>query len=118
MKINKKQIFILYALMGYLKKINKKFQHKPLEASVSKISFIELLKNLQIVEKSQRGLYKNLETLEKKKLIKYENHFLKLTKKGLKIVKEKDKELFPYLKLNLTLGKKIKIPRTPQTHFK
>jgi len=118
MKINKKQLFILYALMRYLRKINRKFKHKPLEASVSKINFIKLLKNLQIVHKSQRGLYKNLEILEKKKLIKYETRFLKLTKKGLKFVEEKEKELFPYLKLIFTLEKKIKMPKSPQTRFK
>ena len=81
MKLNKKHQFILYALMQYLKKLNKKFEDKPLEASVSKIDFIRLLQNLKIVEKSQRGLYKNLEVLEKKKLIRYENKFLKLSKR-------------------------------------
>ncbi|MBR9692212.1 hypothetical protein GOV06_05510 [Candidatus Woesearchaeota archaeon] len=119
MKINKKHQFILYALMKYLKKLNRKFEHQPLEASVSKIDFIKLLKRLKIVEKSQRGLYKNLEILEKKKLIKYENRFLKLTEKGLKIVKEKDDELYPYLKLIINIEKgKIKTAKSPQTYFK
>ena len=117
--ISKKHQFILYALMKYLKKINKKFEDKPLEASVSKIQFIKLLRNLKIVEKSQRGLYKNLETLEKKKLIQYENRFLKLTEKGLKTVNEKEEELYPYLKLIVNIEKgKIKTSKSPQTYFK
>ncbi|MBW2965909.1 hypothetical protein KY342_02270 [Candidatus Woesearchaeota archaeon] len=118
-KLSKKHQFVLYSLMEYLKKINKKFQDKPLEASVSKIDFIRLLQNLTIIEKSQRGLYKNLEILEKKKLIAYENKFLKLTQRGLKTVKEKETELNPYIKLIVDLEKQnIKISKSPQTYFK
>jgi len=118
-RISKKYQFILYALMKYLKKINIKFEDKPLETSVSKIDFIRLLQNLKIIEKSQRGLYKNLEILEKKKLIRYENKFLKLTDKGLKIVREKENEIYPYLKLIEMLEKgKIKAAKSPQTYFK
>ena len=73
--LNKKHQFMLYALMKYLIKLNKKYKDQPLEASVSKIDFIKLLQKLKIVEKSERGLYKNLEILEKKKFIKYENKF-------------------------------------------
>ena len=105
--------------MKYLKKLNRKFEKQPLEASVSKIDFIRMLLNLKIVEKAQRSLYKNLEMLERKKLIRYENRFLKLTEKGLKIVKKKDKELYPYLKIIITMEKgKIKTKRSPQSYFK
>ena len=119
MKLNKKHQFILYALMKYLKKLNSRFDNQPLEASVSKIDFIRLLLDLKIVEKSERGLYRNLEMLEKKKLIKYENKFLKLTDKGLKSVKQKEDELFPYLKLIINIEKgKIENLKSPQTYFK
>lgn len=118
MKLNKKQEFILYALMKYLSKLNKKFKDQPLAASVSKIDFIKLLKNLKIVEKSERSLYKNLETLEKKKYIQYENKFLKLTKKGLKIVEAKEADLFPYIKLIVKVKGKVKTEKDPQTYFK
>ncbi len=118
-KLNKKHEFILYALMKYLKKLNKQFENKPLEASVSKIDFIKLLQNLKIVDKSQRGLYKNLEILGKKKLIKYENKFLKLTDKGLKVVRKKELQLYPYLKLIVKIEKgKVKTSHPPQTYFK
>ena len=119
MKLNKKHQFILYSLMKYLKKLNKKFEDQPLEASVSKIDFIRLLKNLKIIEKSQRGLYRNLEILEKKKLIRYENRFLKLTDRGLKAVKEKDADLYPYLRLIVNMEKgKVKASKSPQSYFK
>jgi predicted methyltransferase len=118
MKLNKKHQFVLYALMKYLKKLNKKFEDAPLTASVSKIDFIRLLQELKIVDKSQRGLYKNLEILENRKLIRYENRFLKLTDKGLKAVKEKEKDLYPYLKLVVKLEKGKVQPAHAQTYFK
>ncbi|MBD3249217.1 hypothetical protein GF336_04175 [Candidatus Woesearchaeota archaeon] len=119
MKLNKKYEFILYALKTYLKKLNRKFEDKPLEASVSKIDFIRLLQSLKIIDKSQRGLYKNLEILEKKKFIRYETQFLKLTDKGLKMTQQKEKDLFPYLKLIVNLEKeKIKAIKSSQTYFK
>jgi len=119
MKLSKKHQFILYSLMLYLRNLNKRFEHQPLEASVSKIDFIKLLKKLGIVEKTQRSLYKNLEILEKKRLIKYENKFLKLTKKGLKLNQKKEKELYPYLKLILKLEKgKMPSIKPPQSYFK
>jgi len=117
-RLSKKHQFVLYSLMEYLKKINKRFKDKPLEASVSKIDFIRLLQNLNIIEKSQRGLYKNLEILEKKKFIEYENRFLKLTKKGLKIVQQKENEINPYIRLLVDLEKaEIKTSKA-QTYFK
>ena len=105
--------------MKYLKKLNKQFTNKPLEASVSKIDFIKLLQKLKIVDKSERGLYKNLEILQKQKYILYENKFLKLTKKGLKEVQQKELDLLPYIKLIVKMEKgKIKTTKSPQTYFK
>lgn len=104
--------------MKYLEKINKRFSDKPLEASVSKIDFIKLLKELDIVDKTERSLYKNLEVLEKKKLIVYENRFLKLTSKGLKVCMQKEKEIYPYLKLIVKLGKSLKKRTLAQTYFR
>jgi hypothetical protein len=116
-KLSKKHQFVLYALMEYLKKLNKRFRDKPLEASVSKIDFIRLLQSLNITEKSQRGLYKNLEVLEKRKLIAYENRFLKLTQRGLKLVQQKESELSPYFRLVVNL-ERGKVKAAPQTYFK
>ena len=117
-KLSKKHKFVLYSLMEYLKKLNKRFKDKPLKASVSKIDFIRLLQNLKIVEKSQRGLYKNLEILEKRKLIRYENKFLKLTQRGLKVVQEKENELNPYIRLLVDLEKTDIKTSKAQTYFK
>ena len=118
MKISKKHLFVLFSLMGYLRKVNKRFKNKPLEASVSKIDFIRFIKSAKITGKSQRGLYRNLEVLEKKKLIAYKNRFLKLTKKGLTKAKEMEKEIEPYLNvLNKLESKRIKTGGV-QSYFK
>lgn len=116
-KLSKKHEFILYALLKYLQKLNKGFEDKPLEVSVSKIDFIKLIQDLEIVEKTQRGLYKNLQVLEKKKYLTYDNKLLKITEKGLKLGKEKEKEFVPYLRLILKLesGKK---KHSGQTYFR
>jgi hypothetical protein len=98
-KISKKHLFVLFALRRYLEKVNLKFSDKPLHASVSKIAFIKLLKDSKIIDKSERGLYLNLEILGKKKLIQYENKFLKITEKGLKKADELENEIKPYLVL-------------------
>ena len=99
--------------LGFLSQSNTKFPE-----SVSKIEFIKLLKELGIVEKTERGLYKNLQVLEKKKLIAYENKFLKLTQKGLKSVTQKEKEIFPYLKLIVKIGSTKEKTKSAQTYFK
>ena len=73
----------------------------------------------KITGKSQRGLYRNLEVLEKKKLISYENKFLKLTKKGLIKAKEIDKEIKPYFAvINKIEKKKIKTKKPVQAYFR
>ncbi len=116
MTISKKHQFILYALMRHLKRLNEQFEDKPLETSVSKIDFIRLLQSLKVVEKSQRGIYHNLEMLEKKKLIRYNKKLLKITEKGLKTVKKREDELYPYIKLIVRLEKAGAMPS--QTRLK
>lgn len=116
--ISKKHEFILYALVRYLRKLNKRFEDKPLEASVSKIYFIRMVKDLRIAEKSVRSLYKNLEILEKKKFIKYDKKTLRLTEKGLKIARKKEDELLPFIKLIVSLEKRAPKSTHTQTHFK
>lgn len=116
--VSKKHLFVLFALMQYLKKVNKKFKKQPLAASVSKINFIRILKTSKITAKSQRGLYRNLEVLEKKKLIDYDTKFLKLTKKGLAKAREMEKDIIPYLSLIKKLEKKKIDKGSLQAHFK
>ena len=119
MRLNKKHKFILYILYQFLRESNKRFSDKPLKMSVSKIVFIEALKKTKIADKSERALYRNLEVLEKKKLIKYENKFLKPTVKGLKLFTEMHKEVFPYIHAVEIIKKEApRMTRKAQTYFK
>ena len=73
MKQSKVHSFILFSLGAWFEEANKHIEDKPLQVSISKKTFIELVMNAGIARKQERALYKNLETLEKKKLISYEN---------------------------------------------
>ncbi len=117
MKLGSKHRFILYALYLYLKEANKKLKG-PLQTSVSKIVFIELLKQSRIADKSQRALYKNLEILEKKKLIGYENKFLRPTQRGMRLFKEMDRRISPYIHMSKLIKKAPQFSRKSQSFFK
>ena len=69
MSLNKTQQRILYSLGQCYQKLNEPYQGKPLKVRISKIAFIELLKQADFVQKQERALYKNLELLEKKKFL-------------------------------------------------
>ncbi len=89
--------FILFSLGFWYKEANKKLEYKNLTVSISKALFIDIVKKAGIVEKQPRALYKNLELLEKNKLIKYENKSLSLTEKGDKIFNKIYEEHKPYI---------------------
>lgn len=93
MKTVKTQRLILYSLGQFYHSINQPLIEKPVKLRTSKITFIELLLESKIITKQERALYKNLETLEKKKLIEYEHHLIKFTEKGLKELEKINKEL-------------------------
>lgn len=119
MRLNKKHKFILYILYQFLKEANKRLKYKPLEMSVSKIHFIKALKKTGIADKSERALYRNLEILEKKKLIKYENRFLMPTKKGLTLFLSMHKEIFPFIHAVQIIKKQTPgMSKKAQTYFK
>lgn len=56
-----------------------------------------------MVKKGERAMYKNLEDLENKKLVSYENKTLKLTGKGDKKYQELLTKIEPYLSVTLLL---------------
>lgn len=88
MKLTRTQQVILYALGQFYNSLNQPLKEKPVKLKTSKITFIELLEQSQIFRKQQRALYKNLETLERKKLIEYENRMIQFTNAGLKELKK------------------------------
>lgn len=99
MKTTRTQNFILFTLGKWYQEANKKIKGKPLQVCISKKTFIELVNKADIAKKQERALYKNLETLEKKKLITYKTRELLLTKKGKKLYDKINKQIAPYLDL-------------------
>ncbi|MBI4163578.1 MAG: hypothetical protein HY512_01835 [Candidatus Aenigmarchaeota archaeon] len=99
MKLAEKQRFILFVLGKIYDEANRKLKDRILEVSVSKSAFIEVVMGGGLAKKKERALYKNLESLEKSKLISYENKVLKLTKKGQSVYSQIDKDLAPYVEI-------------------
>ena len=85
MKLTRTQRFILYSLSKFYEHLNQPLEDKPLKLRTSKVAFIELLTKSKIIARQERALYKNLEILEKKKLIEYDNRMIRFTKIGLTI---------------------------------
>ena len=81
MSLTKTQQRILYALGHCYRKFERQYRDKPLTVFVSKIGFIDLIKQAEFIQKQERALYKNLEILEKKKLIEYLEKKIRLTSK-------------------------------------
>ena len=106
MKSTKTQRFILYSLGKWFEEANKKIKSKNLKVSISKSVFIELILKAGFAKKQKRALYKNLETLEKRKFLTYNNKELELTKKGEKLYKEISIELNPYINVSSKLKSK------------
>jgi len=73
----------LYSFGQCHKQLNKRFDNAPLDVAISKSAFIETLLSGGL-KKKERAWYKNLELLEKKKLISYSDKELRFTEKGYK----------------------------------
>ena len=93
MKLSTPQRLILYSLGQFYQSLNQPLIEKPVRVQTSKIAFIELLEKFGAVSKKERALYQNLEDLEKKKLIGYENRMIKFTDAGLRELEKVEREL-------------------------
>lgn len=100
MKLTAQQQMILYALSQFYQALNQPLVEKPLHLQTSKITFIEHLLHSNLVRIQERALYKNLEMLERQKLVQYEQHLILFTEKGLKELEKISKEINQYLKIN------------------
>ena len=109
-KITKTQKLILYSLRQFYQSLNQPLSEKHLRLRTSKIAFIELLLASGIVGKQERALYKNLETLEDKKLIEYEKRMVKFTEKGVKIMDKINKEVKQFIDVK-EYFKEVKKPK-------
>jgi hypothetical protein len=96
MSPTKVQAFMLYALGTTYDQFAERFKEKPLALVMSKADFIDLVHAAKIASKKDRAVYRNLESLEKLRLIAYNNRTLALTKKGAAAYQAIRKEMAPY----------------------
>src|SRR3990172_13376668 len=101
--LSKPQAFVLFALGRCYEECDRRFADKPLVVNMSKKAFIELARKAGMVSKGERAMYKNLEDLEEKKLVSYDNKSLKLTERGDKRFQELLSKIEPYLSVSLLL---------------
>ena len=99
MKLTKTQRLILYSLGQFYRQLNQPLEKKPVKLQTSKVVFITFLLHSGIVTKQERALYKNLETLEGKKLIAYETRMIRFTDEGLQILEKINGEVEQFIKV-------------------
>ena len=117
MSLTNKQKYMLFILGEYYKKERNRLGKSFLDIAISKPVFIDLVLSSGLVSKKSRAVYKNLEVLEKKKLIFYENRMLKLTEQGFKRFGELEDAISPYLTaMRIIRGGKAKAKKS-QTIF-
>lgn len=99
MDLTHTQKLILHSLGQFYQAINQPLIEKPVRLRTSKIAFIELLLECRAMSKQSRAVYKNLETLEKKKMIEYESRMIRFTERGLKHLKRIDQDIRPFVEV-------------------
>jgi len=103
MGLSKPQAFVLFALGRCYEECERRFADKPLVVNMNKKAFIELARAAGMVSKGERAMYKNLEDLEQKKLISYDDKSLRLTERGEIRFQELLSKIEPYLAVSLLL---------------
>ncbi len=114
MPLSQPQRVILFSLGQFYQSLNQPLIQKPVKIQTSKITFIELLKQSNILTKQPRTIYKNLETLEAQKLITYDHHMIQFTPLGINEFKKITLEFYQMQTLE-TFFQKTKSKRKLQT---
>ncbi len=111
--------FILFALGEFCSQTNKKLNDRSLQLAVSKADFITIATRTQMTEKKERAVYKNLESLQAKKFVAYDEKNLTLTNKGQKELEKVNTEIVPYLNIKEFLKSQdaLKYAKKAQTMF-
>src|SRR3989338_8746880 len=118
MKLTRTERLILYSLGQFYNSINQPLEKKPLKLETSKITFIELLLRSKIITKQGRALYKNLEDLENKNLICYENRMIRFTSQGLEILTRINREIVQFVEIKEYFKDAKKTGRKMQTKLR
>lgn len=117
MPLSKPEKLILHSLGQFYLSVNQPLIEKPVRVRTSKIAFIELMLKSEAVRKQKRALYRNIESLEKRRLLKYENRMIAFTPKGLKELEKVRKEVKPFTEIEYYFQQGVKSPRKFQTVF-
>lgn len=115
MQLSKVQQFMVFVLGLVYGALNKRLEGKPIEITLSKSAFIALVQSAGVVGKKARAIYKNLETLEEKKLIEYRNKSIHLTPKGKKWFEKAAAAVEPYVIAGEVLARADLLEHAPKT---
>ncbi len=118
MTLTRVQRLILYSLGQFYRALNQPLIETLLELETQKITFIEHLKKSSVISKQERSIYRNLETLEQKKMITYDNHMIKFTKLGLDELEKINSEISQILQIQKYFQQAEKPKRKLQTVIK
>ncbi|MFC1741373.1 hypothetical protein ACFL3V_02470 [Nanoarchaeota archaeon] len=117
LKGHKKEM--LFILGQFLKATDKKFGPRHLSVSVSKVEFIESIIKLDIVAKKDRAVYRNLEELQKSRMVIYDEKSLRISKKGFAEYDRILKEFGAFIHIMQKMDpKKITFKRKTQTRLR
>lgn len=84
MELGVKARELLFILCEFMKKADSRFSSAPLKISISKAEFIDEIREMGLVAKQERAIYRNLEELEKGRCILYNKEkSLRISKRGL-----------------------------------
>ena len=119
MKLSKPQSLILFLLGLCHSKYEKKYSDKPFKPFMNKIDFISFAKSAGLVTKGIRALYRNLEILEKNKLVSYKGKCLCFTPKGKRHFNKLHTSIDPYIEISHSFKAKniLKFVRPIQSKF-
>lgn len=118
MSLSKSEKLILHSLSQFYISVNQPLIEKPVRVRTSKITFIELMLKSNVIRQQKRALYQNLEGLEKKHLLKYDNRMIAFTPKGLKELDKVQKEIKPYTDIEHYFQQGVHSQRKFQTVIK
>lgn len=108
---------VLFVLGEFFKETDRRFSSAPLDVGVTKAEFIDAVRKTGAVKKQERALYKNLEELQRYRLIMYKkDKILRMSKKGLALYRKMSKDMERLLDMRIRIAtKKIKFKRKTQT---
>jgi hypothetical protein len=110
---------MLFILGQFFNKTNRRFSKFPLDVSVSKAEFIDVIRGMKAVSKTERALYRNLEVLQKEKYLVYGDRDLKMSRKGFLEYERVRKEVEHFRKISDSVeAGRIKFKRKTQTRLK